>query len=183
MKQEETENHLQATHADEQAEQQETPVAQTAEAPLDTSATPDPVATLKEQLQESRNKYLYLVADFDNYKRHAAKERIEMREMAGRDILSAMIPILDDFDRAAKNGALGEGVELIHHKLIHTLQTKGLRMIETKAGDAFDIDRQEAIVKVPVPSEDLKGKVVDVIEQGYQLGERVIRFAKVVIGE
>lgn len=176
MKQEEQENHLQATHLDEQAEQTETPEAETVTPPAEAPAVSDPVAALQEQLQEARNKYLYLVADFDTYKRHAAKERIEMRETAGRDILSAMIPILDDFDRAAKNGALGEGVELIHHKLVNTLSTKGLRMVETKPGDAFDMDFQEAIVKVPAPSEDLKGKVVDVIEQGYRLGERVIRW-------
>jgi len=165
------------------AENMEQPVEISTETALEKETQKDPLIILQEQLNEARNKYLYLFADFENYKRNAARERIEMRDTAGRDILSAMIPVLDDFDRAAKNNALEEGTKLIYHKFVQVMNSRGLRSLEIKAGDNFNIDQQEAIVKIPAPSDDLKGKVVDVIEQGYQLGERVIRFAKVVIGE
>jgi molecular chaperone GrpE len=141
------------------------------------------VRQLQQQLDESRNRHLYLLSDFENYKRHAAKERMELIQTAGRDILTALVPILDDFDRAAKNGALTEGVALIHHKLWHTLQSKGLHAMTTKPGDVFNADRHEAVAEVPAASDDQKGKIVDVLEQGYMLGERIIRFAKVVVGK
>jgi molecular chaperone GrpE len=143
----------------------------------------DETTELKKQVEEARNKYLYLVADFENYKRHAARERIELMQTAGKDILSALLPILDDFDRAQKNSAMTEGTTLIHHKLINTLRGKGLVSLEVKPGDNFNPDQQEAIVDVPAPSEELKGKIVDIIEPGYQLGDRIIRFAKVVVGK
>ncbi|HNG89968.1 MAG TPA: nucleotide exchange factor GrpE, partial [Saprospiraceae bacterium] len=92
-------------------------------------------------------------------------------------------PVLDDFDRAAKNGALDEGMTLIHHKLSHTLKSKGLHQVETQPGDPFNADLHEAIVEIPAPTEELKGKIVDIIEQGYTLGDRIIRFAKVVVGQ
>ncbi|MCK6691029.1 MAG: nucleotide exchange factor GrpE [Thermoanaerobaculia bacterium] len=140
------------------------------------------VETLTQQLDESRNKYLYLFSDFENFKRNAAKERIELQQTAGRDIVTALLPVLDDFDRAAKNGALNEGMALIHQKITNTLQNKGLTLLEVKAGDDFNPDTQEAVAEIPAASEELKGKIVDIVEQGYQLGDRIIRFAKVVIG-
>ncbi len=140
------------------------------------------IRSLQQQLEEARNKYLYLFSDFENFRRHAARERIDLIQTAGRDILAALLPVLDDFDRAAKNGGLSEGVTLIQHKLAHIVHTKGLRALETKVGDDFDPDQHEAVVEIPAPAEDLKGKVVDVIEQGYQLGEKIIRFARVVVG-
>jgi molecular chaperone GrpE len=168
------------------AETAETTTAEMPSEGVETTASDagkDPLKELKDQLTEARNKYLYLFSDFENYKRNAARERMELRDTAGRDILSAMIPILDDFDRAAKNNALGEGTALIYQKLINTLQGRGLKSLVVNPGDAFNIDQHEAIVTIPAPAEELKGKIVDVIEQGYQLGDRVIRFAKVVIGE
>lgn len=138
---------------------------------------------LQQQLDEARNKYLYLFSDFENFRRNAARERMELIQTAGRDILTALLPVLDDFDRAAKNGGLPEGITLIQNKLNHIVQTKGLRALDTKTGDDFDADRHEAIVEIPAPAEELKGKIVDVIEQGYQLGEKIIRFAKVVVGK
>lgn len=138
---------------------------------------------LNQQLDESRNKYLYLFSDFENFKRNVAKERLDLQQTAGRDIVTALLPVLDDFDRAAKNGALDEGMALIHQKLSNTLQNKGLLLLEIKAGDAFNADTQEAVAEIPAASDELKGKIVDVIEQGYQLGDRIIRFAKVVIGK
>lgn len=141
------------------------------------------VQELEQQLDESRKKYMYLYSDMENLRRHAARERIEMVSTAGRDIMSALLPVLDDFDRAAKNGALDEGMTLIYHKLAHILKSKGLHLIETRPGDPFNPDTHEAIVEIPAPTPDLKGKIVDVIEQGYTLGDRIIRYAKVVVGQ
>lgn len=141
------------------------------------------VAELEKQLEESRNKYLYLFSDFENFKRHSAKERMELIQTAGRDILTSLLPILDDFDRAAKNDALSEGAALIHHKLVQTVKMKGLVAIPTQAGDDFNADVHEAVAEIPAASEELKGKIVDILEPGYSLGERIIRFAKVVVGK
>lgn len=138
---------------------------------------------LQEQLDESRNKYLYLFSDFENFKRHAARERMELIQTAGRDIVTALLPVLDDFDRAAKNNALNEGMALIHHKLANTLKHKGLTAIATNPGDDFNADVHEAVAEIPAASDELKGKIVDILEPGYTLGERIIRFAKVVVGK
>lgn len=146
-------------------------------------AGPDPMEELQKQLDESRNKYLYLFSDFENYKRNAARERMDLISTAGRDIMAALLPILDDFDRAAKNGALSEGTTLIHQKLAHTLRSKGLSSLEAKAGDDFDPDTHEAVAEIPAPSEETKGKIVDILEQGYSLGGKIIRHAKVVVGK
>ncbi len=144
---------------------------------------PDPLADLQKQLEESRNKYLYLFSDFENYKRHAARERMDLISTAGRDMMAALLPILDDFDRAAKNGALSEGTTLIHHKLAHILKNKGLTSLDAKVGDDFDPDTHEAVAEIPAPSEESKGKIVDILEQGYTLGGKIIRHAKVVVGK
>jgi molecular chaperone GrpE len=143
----------------------------------------DKIKALEAQLEESRNKYIYLYSDFDNFRRNAARERMDLISTAGRDIMAALLPVLDDFDRAEKNGALSEGVALIHQKLVNTLKNKGLCAMETQIGDDFDADRHEAVVEIPAPSEELKSKVVDIIERGYLLGEKQIRFAKVVVGK
>ncbi len=143
----------------------------------------NPLAELQKQVEESRNKYLYLFSDFENYKRNAARERIDLISSAGRDIMSALLPILDDFDRAAKNNALSEGTVLIHNKLAHTLKSKGLNSLETKPGDDFDPDNHEAVAEIPAPTEETKGKIVDILEKGYSLGGKIIRYAKVVVGK
>lgn len=141
------------------------------------------IAELEKQLEESRSKYLYLFSDFENFKRHSARERMDLIQTAGRDILTSLLPILDDFDRAAKSSALSEGTTLIHHKLVNTVKSKGLVSIETKVGDDFNADIHEAVAEIPAASEALKGKIVDILEPGYSLGERIIRFAKVVVGK
>ncbi len=141
------------------------------------------VENLKQQLDEARNKFLYLYSDFETYKRHAARERIDLITSAGREILTALLPILDDFERARKNSGLDEGMTLIHHKLTGILSSKGLAQFETGPGDNFNADRHEAIAEIPAPTEDMKGKILDVVEHGYMLGERIIRFAKVVVGQ
>lgn len=149
----------------------------------ETSGTADPLAELQKQLDESRNKYLYLFSDFENYKRNAARERMDLISTAGRDIMAALLPILDDFDRAAKNDGLSEGMTLIHNKLAHTLKSKGLNSLEVKPGDEFDLDNHEAVAEIPMPNDESKGKIVDILEQGYSLGGKIIRHAKVVVGK
>ena len=139
-------------------------------------------------LAAEKDKFLRLFAEFENYKRRTSKERIELFKTANQEVLLAMLPVLDDFDRAlveiSKSGdeSLVKGVELIHEKLKSTLVAKGLEEVEVKAGDVFNADFAEAITQIPSPTDDLKGKVVDVIEKGYKLGDKIIRFPKVVIG-
>lgn len=143
---------------------------------------------LQEELAKEKDKFLRLFAEFENYKKRTAKERIDLFKTANQEVLQAMLPVLDDFDRAwaqiskSQEEALVTGVQLIHDKLKSTLVSKGLEEVEVKAGDAFDADFAEAITQIPAPSDDLKGKIVDVIEKGYKLGDKIIRFPKVVIG-
>jgi len=166
----------------EQAENQEIMTENAAENTVN-DVESETVESLKQQLDEARNKFLYLYSDFETYKRHAAKERIDLITSAGREILTALLPILDDFERARKNTGLDEGMTLIHHKLTGILSSKGLAQFETGPGDHFNADRHEAIAEIPAPTEDMKGKILDVVEHGYMLGERIIRFAKVVVGQ
>ena len=139
-------------------------------------------------LAAEKDKFLRLFAEFENYKRRTSKERVELFKTANQEVLLAMLPVLDDFDRAlveiSKSGdeSLVKGVELIHEKLKSTLVGKGLEEVEVKAGDAFDADFAEAITQIPAPSDKMKGKIVDVLEKGYKLGDKIIRFPKVVIG-
>ena len=143
---------------------------------------------LKAELAESNNKYLRLYAEFDNYKRRTVKERIELQQTAGKDVIIDLLPVLDDLDRALKVmetatdvTAVKEGVSLIQNKIKNVLAQKGLKEMEAK-GVAFDADVHEGITSIPAPSDDLKGKVLDELEKGYYLNDKVIRFAKVVIG-
>jgi molecular chaperone GrpE len=148
--------------------------------------------SLEEQLQEDlakeKDKFLRLFAEFENYKKRTTKERIDLYKTANQEVLLAMLPVLDDFDRAwnqisrSNDEALVKGVELIHEKLKATLVSKGLELVEVKAGDDFNVDFAEAITQIPAPTDDLKGKIVDVVEKGYKLGDKIIRFPKVVIG-
>ena len=141
---------------------------------------------LSQDLVSERDKFLRLFAEFENYKRRTSKERIELFKTANQEVLLAMLPILDDFDRAiaeikkTDDSILIQGVELIHEKLKNTLVSKGLELVDVKAGDAFDADFAEAITQIPAPK--MKGKIVDVLEKGYKLGDKIIRFPKVVIG-
>lgn len=143
---------------------------------------------LSEELAKEKDKFLRLFAEFENYKKRTSKERLDLFKTANQEVLQAMLPVLDDFDRAmvqiskSEDEVLLKGVELIHNKLKDTLVSKGLEQVEIKAGDAFDADFAEAITQIPAPSDDLKGKIVDVIEKGYKLGDKIIRFPKVVIG-
>lgn len=144
---------------------------------------------LEQDLAKEKDKFLRLFAEFENFKKRTAKERIELFKTAGQDIMVAMLPVLDDFDRAlneiSKSGdnELVKGVELISNKCKETLKSKGLTEMEVNAGDAFDAEYHEAITQIPAPTDDMKGKIVDVIEKGYQLGDKIIRFPKVVTGQ
>ena len=144
---------------------------------------------LTQDLAKERDKHLRLFAEFENYKKRTSKERIDLFKTANQEVLQAILPVLDDFDRAiieirkSEDELLLKGVELIHDKLKSTLFSKGLGEVEIKAGDLFDADFAEAITQIPAPSPNLKGKIVDVLEKGYKLGDKIIRFPKVVIGE
>lgn len=144
--------------------------------------------SLQEQLESEKDRYIRLFAEFENYKKRTQKEKMEFFQYANQDLMTSMLGVLDDFERAlkeiAKSGSEEQlkGVELIYQKLKSKLQEKGLKSIEVSAGDVFSVDLHEAITQIPAPSEELKGKIVDVIETGYTLHDRVIRFAKVVTG-
>jgi molecular chaperone GrpE len=144
---------------------------------------------LTKDLAQEKDKFLRLFAEFENYKRRTTKERIELFKTANQEVLLAMLPVLDDFDRAITEIAKSEdevmvkGVALIHEKLKSTLVGKGLEVVEVKAGDAFDADFAEAITQIPAANDKMKGKIVDVLEKGYKLGDKIIRFPKVVIGQ
>ena len=144
---------------------------------------------LKEDLQKEKDKFLRLFAEFENYKRRTSKERLELFKTANQEVMTAMLPVMDDFDRAMnelkKSGDenLLKGIELIHNKLKETLKAKGLERMVIEPGDDFDSEVHEAITQVPAPSDKLKGKIVDVVEPGYKLGERIIRYPKVVTGK
>jgi molecular chaperone GrpE len=151
-----------------------------------------PELSAEEKLQEENaalnDKYLRLFAEFDNYKRRTQKERVELLQTAGKDVIVSLLPVLDDFDRANKAmetatdiNPIREGVALVHSKLKGILNQKGLKEMES-INTVFDTDHHEAITKIPAPNEDLKGKVIDELEKGYTLNDKVIRFAKVVVG-
>jgi molecular chaperone GrpE len=146
------------------------------------------VNMLKEELALANDKYLRLYAEFDNFRRRTIKEREEARKMEGKDLIVSLLPVLDDFERALKAmenatdvAPIKEGVTLVQQKLKNTLSQKGLKAMES-IGAPFDPELQEAITNIPAPSEDLKGKVIDEMEKGYTLNDKVIRFAKVIVG-
>ncbi|MGY5351432.1 nucleotide exchange factor GrpE [Wenyingzhuangia sp. IMCC45533] len=154
-----------------------------------TKETEEEQPSSDELIQAEKDKYLRLFAEFENYKRRTSKERIELFKTAGKDIIVSLLPVIDDFDRGmveinkSENEELIKGISLIQDKLVKTLEQKGLTAVEVNQGDAFDADTQEAITQIPAPTEDLKGKVIDVVEKGYKLGETIIRYPKVVIGQ
>ena len=147
------------------------------------------IEELKAQVEEQKDRYLRLSAEFDNYRKRTLKERSDMLKTVNGDTLSGMLPVLDDLERAMQSmekatdvAAVREGVVLIYSKLQEFLKNKGVVEIDAM-NQVFDTDLHEAITKIPAPSEDLKGKVVDVIQKGYKIDTKVIRYAKVVVGE
>lgn len=149
----------------------------------------DKIATLEADIAEQKDKYLRLFAEFDNYKKRTAKERIELINTAGKDVFLSIIPTLDDIERAIQSAeqatdveAVKEGFLLVKNKMMGTLEQKGLKPMQS-IGEDFNPDQHEALTKTPAPSAEQKGKVIDEIEKGYLLNNRIIRYAKVVVGE
>lgn len=171
-----------------EAQQEQTePIAE--QQPETTTDTNDAkIAELEAKFAEANDKYLRLYSEFDNYRRRTAKERVELIQTAAEDVFKSLLPVVDDFERAIKSNAditdvkaINDGVTLIYNKFKNTLVQKGLEEMKS-LGETFNADVHEAITNIPAPSEDLKGKVVDEIEKGYSLNGKIIRFAKVVIG-
>ena len=147
------------------------------------------IEKLKEQIEELNDKYLRLYSEFDNYRKRTAKERIELQKSASKDLIVALLPVLDDFERAIKafeehnlSDEAKKGIELIYNKLMTTLKQRGLEPMDAQGKD-FDTDYHEAITEIPAPAEDMAGKVVDVVQRGYLLNGKVLRYAKVVVGK
>lgn len=153
------------------------------------SKTSSPLTVLKTELKEEKDKYLRLFAEFENYKKRTSRERIELFKTANKEVMSALIPILDDYDRA--NSQINDknkteevkGLLLIFNKMSEILKSNGLSDVKISIGDVFDSEIHEAITQIKAPDENQKGKIIDVIEKGYQLGEKIIRFPKVVVGK
>ena len=144
---------------------------------------------LKADLADQKDKYLRLMAEFDNYRRRTSKERLELIQTAGKDVIVSMLDLLDDCDRAEKQlqssddiSVQKEGIQLVFNKLRSTMQSKGVKVMESIHED-FDVEKHEAITEIPAPTEDLKGKVIDDVIKGYYLNDKIIRFAKVVVGK
>lgn len=143
---------------------------------------------LEIELEKEKDKFLRLFAEFENYKKRTSKERIDLFRTAGQEVITSLLPVMDDFERALKELSktsekdLFKGVELIHNKFNETLKSKGLQEIKAKQGDSFDAEIHDAITQIPAPSKKLKGKIIDVVEKGYRLGDKVIRHPKVVVG-
>lgn len=149
-----------------------------------------PEEKLQVELKQEKEKFLRLFAEFENYKKRTSRERIELFSTASEDVMKILLPILDDFERALTHieedkeaEELRKGVLLIYQKLINTLEQKGLKPIKVDKGESFNADIHEAITQIPAPSEDMKGKIIDIVEKGYKLGDKIIRFPKVVIGQ
>lgn len=167
------------THIDEQAAPEGTASQAEANAGND----------LQAKVDELKDKYVRLFADFDNYKKRVARERLELIKDASKDVILNLLPVLDDFERAVKSAEsatevepVKEGMLLIHNKLLKNLEQKGLKPVDP-VGEPFDVEYHEAITEIPAPTEALKGKVVAVAEKGYYLNDRIIRYAKVVVGK
>ena len=143
---------------------------------------------LKSQVEKEKDQFLRLFAEFENYKKRTSKERLELYKTASQEVLTALLTVVDDFERAlsemkkSKKQDQLKGVELIYNKLIDTLQNQGLVKMQVSQGDDFDSELHEAITQIPAPEDKLKGKIVDVIGTGYMLGEKIIRYPKVVVG-
>ena len=161
-----------------------------------TSATGEKEAELSElekkdlEIQALNDKHLRLYSEFDNFRRRTQKEKLELYKTAGEDVFKSLLPVMDDFERAKKSmeetkdyDSLKEGVDLIYNKLLQVFKANGVEPMKDIVGNEFDSEIHEAITQIPAPDKKLKGKVVDVVEQGYTLKEKVIRFAKVVVGK
>ena len=182
--------------AEDAAQTEETPAEETAqaeEAPAQELTVEEQLANMlaeaQQMVNEEKDRYLRLAAEFDNYRKRTLKEKAELIKNGGEKTLTAILPVLDDFERALKNmeateetRAMKEGVELIFNKFNKVLEQEGLQKIETE-GQAFNVDFHEAIALIPAPSEDMKGKILDCVQTGYKLNDKVIRHAKVAVAQ
>ena len=155
----------------------------------ETEKKEEQVEELEHELEEQKDKYLRLFAEFENYKKRNTKERIDLIKTAAQDTIIAILPVLDDFDRAKKSAedentdeTISEGILMVYNKLYRVLEAKGLTPMDSD-GETFDPELHEAITEVPAANEDMKGKVIDTVERGYFLNDKIIRFAKVVVGK
>lgn len=189
----EKEHNTEATDKDQNIADQEQNVTESTENVADSEADTgnnesDVVDSLSQEVKREKDNFLRLFAEFENYKKRTSRERIELFSTANKELMTAMLPVLDDFERGlvetekSSEGALLEGMKLIYHKLKNTLVQKGLKEVEVEPGDVFDAEIHEAISQVPAPDKKLKGKIIDVVEKGYKLGDTVIRYPKVVMG-
>ncbi len=148
----------------------------------------DELEKLSDEVQKEKDNFLRLFAEFENYKKRTSRERIELFSTANKELMLALLPVLDDFERGlneiekSSDGPLLEGMKLIYNKFKNTLTQKGLKEVEVKAGDVFDPEIHEAISQIPAPDKKLKGKIIDIVEKGYKLGDTIIRYPKVVMG-
>lgn len=150
----------------------------------DVEALEKEVVAIERERDEMRDKYLRLFAEFDNYRKRSSRERLDILKTASADIIRELLPVLDDFDRAKtlSEEGLPEGIQLIYDKLLSNLVKKGLKPVES-TGEAFDAEIHEAITQIPAPTEEMKGKIIDTVEKGYALNDKIIRYAKVVVGK
>ncbi len=152
----------------------------------ETSAEVNEMEALKKSLDDIKDQNLRLYAEFENFRKRTNKERVELFGTANQELMTALLPILDDFNRAIKaekDDKATEGMKLIHNKLENTLKNKGLKPMDDSTGKDFDPDQMEAVTQIPAPDKKMKGKVVDEIERGYLLGSKILRYAKVVVGQ
>jgi molecular chaperone GrpE len=161
--------------------------AEAVEMPVSESPEVNELKKLQDELTEAKDKYLRLYSEFENFRRRTAKEKLDLIQGANENLLKNLLPVLDDFERAENsfkelNTKEAEGFMLIFNKYKKTVEQAGVKVMDLRTGDEFNADRQEAITQVPAPNEKLKGKIVDVVEKGYLLNDKVIRFAKVVVG-
>ena len=173
--------------------EQTLPNEPTQETPVETQVVVEDEKTteekLSEDLQNEKDKHLRLFAEFENYKKRTGRERIELFKTAGQEVVMAVLPVLDDFDRALKEFSEDlqdvhvQGMVLISNKLKENMKQKGLEVSQTIPGDVFNADNHEAVTQIPAPTDDMKGKIIDVLEKGYTLGGKIIRYPKVVIGQ
>jgi molecular chaperone GrpE len=170
-------------------EQNGNPEAAAEETPATDASLEEQLARLQRDYAELQDKYIRQAAEFDNFKRRTLKERLELLRTAAQETIQALLPALDDFDRVKAAGELpnspepfGEGVKLVYHKLYHILAQQGLEPMESN-GQPFDTEMHEAITEIPAPNAELQGKVIDTLEKGYTLKDKIIRYAKVVVGK
>lgn len=188
IKEEQQKDHIDPQDQTPPTTQDDTTGSSTGHEPLEADLSTE-IETLKQENKEIKDKYLRLYAEFDNYKKRTIKEKVDLMRTAAADTIKALLPVLDDFDRAKKNAddehtqeTFSEGVTLVYNKLYSTLKNKGLQPMES-TGMPFDPELHEAVTEIPAPTEDMKGKVVDTIEKGYHLNDAIIRHAKVVVGK